>query len=357
VVRSIRYTRSIVIAAAALTAAAIFILSTDSAVDAHDGDDRESRTLQKSKTDRPTQKTDIKKSIIRDPKNHHGLVEFSSELRGDLANDEDILRAYVGEIPRLTGDQLAGIINNWEGSTGKSKFMAYVAVHLAQSPEIEKFVSVIEQIPKTQNRSLMIKQVARDSAFFGVEGINETISKLPKEDLNDVALGVKDRLAQLDQEEAFNEAQKYYDKEGPVEVLRGVSASITKHLVKDEPEEALKWSLEGPPDAVAGGDGPLLDGLVSKEELSNQFVDTLIERGELDRASLAAERIAQGRYMGNPVQGLKWAASLPATLSSRRRIILQQLGSGRSADSRSMEQAVQSLGNKEILELWRTLDN
>lgn len=242
------------------------------------------------------------------------LAMLPSIVGTDLEADPEIQALFL-DLSRFSPEQLAKLIAGWPMQQPS------VARYLATQDRPGLFMEVLAKLPASgDSREALLSQAGKRAAWFDPDQIGETLSGLPKGELQGVALGILARVAALkDDPVKKGETIDAYLKVVHDPAIAGVL--VSQRIGVMNLSDASSWLLSMDPSVASGGDAAMLAKVKPGEvDAAADFVNALLDQGQEARARAAMESFVSGYSKHDPEGALKWVTSMPSSLASNQAI-------------------------------------
>ena len=247
-------------------------------------------------------------------------------VEADLHNDHKVEALIYRASGNFSPEQLSQLLTILPGKEMTGVRMANkIANLLTQRSNPEELALFFQALPDNYaQRHSIVHELSSKSDLFSPEKIEATLSIFKSGDFPAIGSALAARIAnqvkKADQTKVIQDYLKiFHQKElvGPL-VARVVELSSGK-----EYDDLTDWLLSEDPKLIQQADQPLLSSMVAGGQVENaiDFTNTLLERGENERADKAITVIGRSYARKSPEAALAWARSLPGDLGNRRSII------------------------------------
>lgn len=264
----------------------------------------------------------IVESAIHDPQALLDLIPSLIEL--GLIDDIETMNVYRQSFKSFSPTQLAELLQLWPGG-GQGAWMAMnVTMFLERQQTPDTLRGLLEALPREHpQRGSIVQRMGRKSPLFAPERIEETAKFLDPQDLTELGIGLSNRLRNLDPDVEYELLIEYLEVLDRSELTGPLVSRVVELKARNAPLEMKEWLLSEEPTFVQQADTALMKELTSSHlDEAISFANTLLERGEVSRASIAVEAIGKQYRIKDPQGAYDWALSLPSDLDSRMQVLV-----------------------------------
>lgn len=251
------------------------------------------------------------------------VPSVSEELTGVYSEDMEYYRIYIASFNSFTPEQIEELVSAWPKGIKRAILLDKLRQNLLDGRENSlRIIDVMNHLPNSNSTEDFIKKISKYGDLFSPDNIAQTMKSITFENNQSLGEGLSERILNLPKQERLSAVKSYYRAIENPELIRGLAPYVVDDLAETDVNAARKWLLEGKPELVQAGDANLVREMAKhgRSDESVDFVNTLIERGEIERANSVLKSVAH-YDRGDPEKLYLWGASLPKDFSSRNQVM------------------------------------
>lgn len=239
-----------------------------------------------------------------------------------MTEDSECFGCYPAAFARFTPEDFRALFEVWPQAPSRQWLLAHTGAYLLTVKDGERVRSVMNALPEGTARNGVFHKLAKESEFYLPDQIQAMLVSLGDDECNAIGRGLAMRLKPMSMDRQRELVEGYFvvlERPELTGMLAGVYAST---WAKSDTAAALKWMLRMPAAQVQAGDPELMRQLAVKgASRAVGFIGELFARGEKERASRAAEELAEHHAKTDPSACLQWCIDLPRGIASRAKVV------------------------------------